>query len=127
MERFGELAKREPKTGDEMRDARAEIDRLERVSREDVENAVAFLREVVGTAGSYCESIPLDESGRINRKSFAESNNTGRNLLERAHSVPATFAGFNAFMAEVEKRCPNLEFTLSKKGDLLNLKVESRS
>lgn len=127
MERFGELAKRRPETDKEKAAAQDESERLERVAREDVESTAAYLHEVVGKMGSYSESIPLDESGRINSKSFAQSNNTGRNILERAPSVALTWTGFNAFIDNVKKLCPDYKFSTVKQGDLLILKVESRN
>ena len=127
MERFGELARRAPETDKEKTAAWEESERLERVAREDVESTAAYLHEVVGKMGSYSESIPLDQSSRINSKSFAESNNTGRNILERAHSVPLTWTGFYAFIDKVKKLCPDYEFSTVKQGDLLILKVESRN
>ena len=125
MERFGGLAKRTPENDKEMSAARVEAERLERVAREDVEKAANFLHEVVGKTGSYRESIPLDGRGEINRESFANIH-AGRSLLERAWSVSLTMSGFNAFMADVEKQCPDYSFTLVKEGDFLNLTVASK-
>jgi hypothetical protein len=97
---------------------------IELKTKFDIKNTGEFLSRVVSRAGEYSEIIPLNQDGDINLE--AVSNNSGRNILERASTVDLNRDGLNKLIEAVKSNYKNLIISLEESKDKLVLKVENK-